>query len=220
MSTSALSGGMPVQVDTAHYQAATYEQRERLYSYVEQVSLVSELGGQSVIEVGCGSRVVTELLRMRGIDVTTVDFDASLKPDVVCGVENILLPDAHADIALCCQVLEHLPFSELTKCTNELLRVCRTHAVISIPDARPHFGFTFMRGIYRYAPKHVGIEWHPLRPAQPHTFDGQHHWELGKKETPLRTVLAAFNASSGSVTKHFRHALFPYHTFFVIKKMR
>ena len=99
---------MPVQVDTAHYQAATYEQRERLYSYVEQVSLVSELGGQSVIEVGCGSQVVTELLRMRGIDVTTVDFDASLKPDVVCGVENILLPDAYADIALCCQVLEHL----------------------------------------------------------------------------------------------------------------
>ena len=87
---------MPVQVDTAHYQAATYEQRERLYSYVEQVSLVSELGGQSVIEVGCGSQVITELLRMRGINVTTVDFDASLKPDVVCGVENILLPDAYA----------------------------------------------------------------------------------------------------------------------------
>ncbi|MFM2222239.1 MAG: hypothetical protein RLZZ78_496 [Armatimonadota bacterium] len=120
---------MPVQVDTSHYQAATYEQRERLYSYVEQVSIVSELGARSVVEVGCGSQVVTELLRMRDIHVTTVDFDASLNPDVVCGVENILLPDNHADVALCCQVLEHLPFSELTKCTNELLRVCRTHAV-------------------------------------------------------------------------------------------
>ena len=218
MSTSALTTDLPVQVETSHYNAATYAQRERLYSYVEQVSLISELGAESVIEVGCGSQVVTELLRMRGITVTTVDFDASLNPDVVCGVDNILLPDNHADISLCCQVLEHLPFSQLTNCTNELLRVCRTYAVVSIPDARPHFGFTFSRGIYRYAPRHFGVEWHPFKPAPAHTFDGQHHWELGKKETPLRTVIAAFNASNGTVTRQFRHALFPYHTFFVIRK--
>ena len=72
-----------------------------------------------------GDGFVARILRDANVQVTTLDIQADLKPDVLGSVERIPLPDHSFDISICCQVLEHLPFDQFETCLKELHRVAR-----------------------------------------------------------------------------------------------
>lgn len=51
-----------------------------------------------------------------------------------------------------------------------------------------------------------------------HRFDGQHHWELGKRGTSIRTVRAAIVDQGFEVVEELRPAPTLYCYVFVLKK--
>ncbi|MDR2260270.1 MAG: hypothetical protein LBE06_04915, partial [Azoarcus sp.] len=60
-----------------------------------------------------------------------------------------------------------------------------------------------------------------IRP-KPHTFDGEHYWEINKRGYSLKTVMNAIKKSGEdagfTLEKHYRVFENPYHHFFVLKK--
>jgi SAM-dependent methyltransferase len=207
------------QVSAEHYAQTAYQSRERYYSYVEQIVETSALRPASAIEVGVGFGFVTQALRSLGIQVTTVDFARDLNPDIVASVESIPLPDDSADVSLCFQVLEHLPFERFSVAVQELARVSKQWVFLSLPDARPALKFEFVRGMGRNAQKRRWmLNSNPLRRPVAHVFDGQHYWEVGKRETPLPAVLNAITDTGLVLEKHYRLYANPYHYFLLVRK--
>jgi SAM-dependent methyltransferase len=131
------------QVDAGHYRTDAYNTKERLCSMWHQLDEVRSFGPSTVLEVGPGNGMVTGWLRDRGIAVTTVDIDATCGPDDLASVTALPYDDAAFDVALCCEVLEHLPFDAVPRALRELRRVARTGVVISVPDERPWTGVAY-----------------------------------------------------------------------------
>lgn len=108
-----------------------------------QIDELRQLGASNVLEVGPGSGMVTRWLRERGMTVRTVDIDPAVNPDDTASVTELPYDDEAFDAALCCEVLEHLPFDAVTAALSELRRVSRRGVVISVPDERPWIGVSY-----------------------------------------------------------------------------
>jgi SAM-dependent methyltransferase len=128
------------QVDAAHYRSRHYLTKERLCSFWHQFDEVLALEPQTVLEVGPGPLLVSGWLRDAGIEVTTLDFDEAVRPDVTGAVTDIPLRDDTFDVALCAQVVEHLPWADVPRALRELARVSRKGVVLTVPDVSPFAG--------------------------------------------------------------------------------
>jgi hypothetical protein len=131
------------QVPAEHYAERAYNSKERICSYWHQVDEVTAAGARNVLEVGPGAGMVTEWLRRTGVDVTTLDMDPAVDADLHGSVTSVPVGDAAVDAALCCQVLEHLPFEQVEPALRELARVARLRVIISVPDATPWAGVAY-----------------------------------------------------------------------------
>jgi SAM-dependent methyltransferase len=141
---------MQPQVPADLYASREYNVKERFASFWHQIDEVRELRPSTVLEVGPGGGLVTNCLRRAGIEVRTLDLDPALHADLVASVTEIPLEDASVDVALCAEVLEHLPWKELESAVRELARVSRRGAVISVPDVTPYAGIRLPLYFGRY----------------------------------------------------------------------
>lgn len=173
--------------DKAHYIAKEYDSFERFASYYEQIKSVQELAPKTVLEIGIGNKTVSNYLKEHGFDVTTLDFDASLKPDKVGDVRKLPFQDNSFDLVMCCQVLEHLPFSDFEKALREIARVSKKHAVISLPFHGAWLGVSFNLGIPFYKKTgtlviKIPYFFHSFEPTK------EHQWEMSSIETPENII--------------------------------
>jgi SAM-dependent methyltransferase len=128
------------QIDASIYRSRAYLTKERICSFWYQLDEVLSLGASSVLEVGPGPGMVTQWLKEAGVEVSTLDFDEKVDPDLVGSVTEIPLPDDSVDVALCAQVLEHMSWSDVAVAMRELARVSRTGVVLTVPDVSPYVG--------------------------------------------------------------------------------
>jgi ubiquinone/menaquinone biosynthesis C-methylase UbiE len=99
---------------------------------------------ERVVEIGCGEGMLLHHVRpqLAGKDVFAVDIDA---PDVrsaarqvsfaryaIASADQLPFRDAHFDLAVCCEVLEHLADPEAA--LSEIRRVTAGYAVLSVPN--------------------------------------------------------------------------------------
>ena len=90
------------QVKRDYSYKITYDTKERFCSYWHQIHEVLSLKNPGeVLEVGIGNRFVSRYLRDRGVNVTTLDIDKDLKPDVVGAVLDIPFPKASFQVVMC-----------------------------------------------------------------------------------------------------------------------
>lgn len=110
-----------------------YDSLKRFISYFYQIDSVSKTNSRTVLEVGIGNRTVTDYLKKMGFEVKTCDINKNLNPDIIADIKDLPLEENSFDTILACQVLEHIPFSDLEKALSELKRVARRNVIISIP---------------------------------------------------------------------------------------
>lgn len=130
--------------DTPFYSKKFYDHKARWIHYFNQIRMVaaevrqrgSTLDGFSVLEIGPSHGLVTEYLRKFGVMMTTLDYKESYKPDVVGDVRALPFKDNAFEMAIVCEVLEHMPFEDSLKALRELYRVTRRTVLMSVPDAR------------------------------------------------------------------------------------
>lgn len=198
------------------YYSDGYFERSQLISLSEQIALIHELGPQSLLEVGHGNGFVSEFLKRSGIEVTTMDVNANLEPDIVASVTEMKrhFSEKQFDSVLCCEVLEHLSFDLFSGLIEAIASVARHSAVISLPTAKREvlkFGFTFR--FHRNAEKFLGLR---LKYRKKQIY-AAHHWEIDHQEAfTLSKVLSILEENFGSVSYRVLEAN-PYHYFFICK---
>ncbi len=167
----------PPQVDASLYRSKRYLTRERWAGYWHQMDAVRTWTAKTVLEIGVGNGMVTDALRRLGYDVKTIDIDPALHPDVIANVTPLPFPDHSFDVVLCAEVLEHLPWDESFQAMKEIVRVARVGAVITLP----HAGYVWSVG---WKVPLVSLKfwvWKLPHFWKTHQWNGEHHWELGKK---------------------------------------
>ncbi|MCU0678310.1 MAG: class I SAM-dependent methyltransferase [Candidatus Pacebacteria bacterium] len=169
---------------------------------------------EKILEVGLGNGTTSHYLRTVGYDVTTADYEENLNPDVVADVTKLPFKDGEFDAALCCEVLEHLPFSEFETAIKELTRVAKT-VYVTVPDHRRLF---FSITIKLPFLNEFSFSVRTPRYFTPHVFDGYHYWEIGKKDYPVRKILKHISAANVKVIDHGSYIDVPLIHYFLLQK--
>ncbi len=203
---------MKPQVDKSIYYGKNYLAPGRFAVYGHQLRELITLEPDTLLEIGVGNALVSRILRETGLAVTTIDHDPALSPDVVGSVTSLPFKTASFDVVACFEVLEHIPYEQIPQALGEIHRVCRRHAVISLPDA----SLTFRVHIPGLLRKKVYVQ--PFRRPRPHAFNGEHYWEINKKGFPLKDVRARMEEAGFIVEHTFRPWEMAHHRFFRLKK--
>lgn len=209
----------PLDVDipkqAAPYFEHGYDSKARFWSYWHQIHEVLSLRPGSILEIGIGNGFVSEYLRKRGQNVTTIDIDRDLNPDYVGSVLSLPFGDNSFDVVACFEVLEHIPYKFFLPALQEMHRVSRANAVLSLPDSTGAYPFWLRLGPFRDIRWLISIP--RLRPPR-HKFDGWHYWEIGKRGFRLKRVVADVQRAGFAMKKTYRVFEHPYHRFLVLTK--
>ncbi|UCB51988.1 MAG: methyltransferase domain-containing protein [Candidatus Zixiibacteriota bacterium] len=196
-----------------HYFDTSYDSKQRLCSYWHQIHEIIRLAPKRVVEIGVGNGFVAGYLRERGVDVVTLDIDGTLNPDVVGNVLDLPFSDKSSDVVACCEVLEHLPYRDVDKALCEILRVCRSYAILSLPETSKAYRFSLQ--IPKIGEIKLLIPVPSIR-RQIHRFDGAHYWEIGKSEYSLNRIVKDISKVGFTIESTYRVFEYPYHRFFIL----
>jgi len=188
-----------------------YDTRKRFMSYWYQVKEVLGTNPQSVLEIGIGNGFVSNYLKDRGIEVTTVDVNEELDPDVTEDVRHLTdsFDTDSFDTVLCAEVLEHLPFDDFEGSVSEIEKVCRDEFVLSLPHFGANFSLSFKLPLVDK--KRFGFK---IPFPKEHEVN-EHKWEIGKRGYPLSEVTEVLS-SYFSVERTYCPVENMYHQFFVL----
>ncbi|OGZ08632.1 MAG: hypothetical protein A3D65_01900 [Candidatus Lloydbacteria bacterium RIFCSPHIGHO2_02_FULL_50_13] len=204
---------MKPQVDKNHYEFSHYVGFDRWASYHKQIKETLVLQPESILEVGLGDGVYRNyLLSQTNIRYQSLDIDPELKPDIVGSVTAIPLLDSAVDYVVAFEILEHLPFEQFSTALQEIARVAKRGAIISLPHFGPPVKLSFKLPFLPEISLAFKIPYMPQ-----HRFNGQHYWELGKKGYSVARILREFERYF-IVEKHFVPFENQYHHFFVLTK--
>lgn len=208
-----------VQVKPDHYFNRNYDTKERFVNYWHQIDEVLKLKPKNILEIGIGNGFVSNYLKKRQLDASTLDVDRRLKPTKTGSVLDIPYEDKSFDVVACFEVLEHLPWSNFEIALKELARVSKKNVILSLP----HGSISFFEAVLR--PPLITIankRFLRFLIRLPYfnkdiAFNGEHYWEMGYKSYPVKKI-------KKSISKYFfiedeySPILDPYHHFFILKK--
>jgi hypothetical protein len=120
--------------------------------------------------------------------------------------------DNSFDVVCAFQVLEHLPYELALRGYREMRKVNRGNVLISLPDAK------LVSRYAGYIPKFGNIDrlWaRPFARLKKHEFNGEHHWEINKRDYPLERSMSDLRSDNTQI-RTYRVKENPYHRFFKI----
>ncbi|MDD4123227.1 MAG: methyltransferase domain-containing protein [Candidatus Pacebacteria bacterium] len=125
-----------------NYNDKVYNTLSRFISYFHQIDLIRKYKPNSVLEIGIGSKIVSQHIENINIKVTTCDIDKNLSPDIVTDVRDLNLQDNSFDMVCACEILEHIPFADFEKTIQKLKNISKEYILISLPY--PSIAFDFV----------------------------------------------------------------------------
>lgn len=197
-----------------HYQASTYDTKERFASYWQQANLIRSTNATEFLDIGAGNGFLKDYLQKRHIQLTTLDVDHRLAPNICASVTSLPLQDKSFDVVTCFQVLEHLDFCHFAAALGEIRRVSRGRALISLPDA----GLNLRISIYldKIINCSILLPLHIVKSSLKN--NSEHKWEINRKGYPIGRVKKEITLAGWRIKKTFRIFENPYHRFFLLEK--
>jgi ubiquinone/menaquinone biosynthesis C-methylase UbiE len=201
------------QINPDHY-VHGYDHRPRWIAYFYQIESVLKLGKRSILEVGPGNGTVSNYLTMSGMNVTTADIDPEHKPSVVASILDLPFPDDQFDVAMACEVLEHIPFEEVPVALKELGRVSKEYVLISVPDVRR----TLLHLVLKLPFLSEMAFRIRMMTRKIHVFNVGHYWEIGKRGYAPSRVRSVIESCGLTVVDEFAPHDAPFFHFFLLRK--
>lgn len=210
---------MDIQVKKEHYNFMDYVDAHRWSSYYCQLSEILQSRASKVLLIGVGDGLTVQMLKSIAPDikVETFDFDKELQPDIVGDVRRLSeYTTAKYDAVVCCQVLEHLRFSEFENLIGKMADILRGGGicVLSLPDSGlrlsiqikfPKVNINYSKSICRFWKKDF-------------MFSGEHYWELNAakkyKCSKIRKIIEQYFC----VNNEYLVPNNPYHRFYILQK--
>lgn len=207
---------MKSQVESFHYFKKSYDTKERFCSYWHQIDEIVSLHPNLVLEIGIGNGFVSDYLIKREYTVVTLDKEIRLRPNYVSSVLNLPFRTNSFDVVAAFEVFEHIPYKDFQIALKEIWEVTKNHFILSLPDCtrvyRLHLHFPRI-GIKR---KMIPI---PRLRIPDQKFNGEHYWEIGNKQTPLKRVISDIQRVGFVIDKSYRVFEKQNHRFFILKKI-
>lgn len=202
----------------AHYVSHPTERRTEFYRYYDkkrmlhqqkQLEMLRDVPGDQLVEIGPFLGFATALFQAAGFEVKTVDAGTNavfgkltVKEHVQSNVRDVT-PEMikGADALVCCETLEHLPFSE----SERVLGVFRDseipYVLISVPYRCFSIDVRIMKSkfssFFSWIVKFPSKKFQEFVP-DPSDPDG-HKWELGYKGYPVERLLSALDRTGFDV---------------------
>lgn len=203
------------QVDKIAYQFDHYCDLARWSSYWHQLKEILALKPDNILEIGIGDKVITSYLKNNtNIKYASLDIAADLEPDFIGNIEAMPMTNESFDVVCAFEVLEHLPFNKFISSLNEIYRVTKKYAIISLPHWSRHFSVDFRLPFLKRIKWQFKLYFLPIE----HKFDGRHYWEIGKKGYPLKKIKQAIKKSNWRILNDYIVFESPYHHFFILEK--
>lgn len=202
---------MEKQVDNIHYVFAKYCSKPRWMSYWHQLDEVYNINPKSLLIVGVGDKIIYNILRSDMI-VKSLDIADDLAPDFRGSLSELSsITEEKFDCILCCQVLEHLPFDSFEICLRELYEASNKYCVISLPQYRWAIGANIVFN------RTFGFQFVIPRKSVPHSFNGEHYWNLGAKGTS-RKKMEKIIEKYFVIENKYNVKEITFHRFYVLRK--
>jgi len=201
------------------YNSTEYNNAKRIYSYVHQVAAVIEEGGKTILEIGPGAGIVTNMLRQLGFEVTTLDKDLDVNADIHAHLMDMPFSENSFDTVMCCQVLEHLPFSDFPVALRKLQSLSRKSAVISLPDSSHYIDIEVNLPVIGKLKRSINYARKSKMPPQYLDKMG-HYWEIGYSPTTEHMIRKKMVDAGWTVKKTWRVHENPWHHFFILNKCK
>jgi len=205
---------MKQQVEKSHYEFNKYMDKRRWASIWHQLDEVQRLTPKNILEIGLGTGLFKAAASTLNLHVETLDIASDLNPDHIGSADSIPLPAKSFDVVCAFQVLEHMPFETTLNALQEMTRVARKALVISLPDAKTAWPSSIKIPLLK--PKKILVN-NPFFIKKKHVFDGEHHWEINKKEYPLSRIISSMqDVAPRAPIRTYRVHEHPYHRFFIL----
>lgn len=208
-----------IQIDHEIYSSTGYLSRSRWSTYYHLIAEVLQMKPKSILEIGPGNGLVTDILRKIGFSVRTLDLDPGVQPDIVADIADPKLSvlAGQYDLVIAAEVLEHVTFADALAVLRKLKDIA-PRVILTLPYTSDHsrlFSWIVkIPGLHRIQfTKKVFFK----RAA--HEFNGQHYWEIGKKGFELRRVRAAITEAGWHIAREFLNPDNTYHYFFVLRHL-
>ena len=173
--------------------AESYLSRLGLTNFINayyQIRDCMRFSPERVLIIGGGAGLEASIFRSWGINVTVMDIDPDLKPDIIGSVDDLSAFATHQfDVVIASHVLEHLPFHFFGQCITELSRVAR-HALIYLPFACivPELKIA-VEPLFRHTIRfRIPLFW------KNYQFNGEHYWEIGVRGYSLSRIRSAISS--------------------------
>ncbi len=203
------------QVDKSAYRFERYGGEDRFVSYQAQLAEIFRTNPVNMLEIGVGDKVIASYIKNNTeVAYTSADIADDVGADVQASVTELPFEDKSFDIVCAFEVLEHLPFEQFEKSIDEMCRVAKTHVLISVP----HFGPMLSLSLKIPFLPRLRLAWKIPFPKA-HTFNGQHHWEIGKSGYPVSRIRALLT-KRGKIVRDFVPFNSAYHHFFTLELER
>jgi len=203
-------------MEAPHEYGVKYDSKRRFVSYWYQIREVISCKPQRVLEVGVGNGFVSRYLREQGVAVTTVDIEATLRPDVIADITKLPFSDASYDVVTAYEVLEHMPYEKSLMGLQELHRVSSCYVIMSLPDATHAFRLAFTIPRMGYVQKVYSI---PTFLSRTIPYAKSHEWEIGVKGYSHSKLLTDISGFGFRLVRSYRLYENPYHRFFILRKI-
>jgi SAM-dependent methyltransferase len=209
---------MSEQISKEFYLSADYDQLKQFISYYYQVRLIRQTQVRRLLEIGIGSKTLSDYLSRRNIEVVTCDINPALEPDYVADIRRLPFADGSFELIAAFEILEHLPWSEVPSALSELRRVSSRYVILSLPIFTAYFEmvlrFPLIQKIFRrqYLDFFIRFPFAFFRKCSP-----GHEWEIGLRGYPLRKIRNELKTQF-HIVKEVRPIMQPLHRFFVLEK--
>jgi len=211
-----------------------------LQSQLMQIYLALKTNPKKILEIGIGNKIVCSTLK-NYCEVITADIDKSLEPDFILDISNSKdfnqFSDNSFDLIIICEVLEHVPYTNLDSILKSLRRITRNYVLISVPNQKNIYKLTLFKKGYEdkiFAPffilinliinviNRIGtaladLHYKLIKTKRKYKYKGAHYWELGIEnysEANFQNQIQKYFKiiKQGRLKENF------YHHFFLLKK--
>ncbi len=211
---------------------------ERRFSSARlQMISVTELGSSvsSILEVGPGHGFFSSTAADLGYKVKTADIKGWSNPDYFGDFREIEIPEQF-DLVAAFEMLQHIPYQELTSTLRKLASLSNRYVLISVPAHVHRFELTLEFPGF-LTPRRLGLGWlrgrHSLsfkweRPRRVgpsksgwqgrEDYWNPHYWEVGRKGFPKSRFLKDIESSGLRIMWSKYNPGFDHHLFVLAEK--
>ena len=191
------------------YFGDAYFEWRQLSSMCQQLIEINKLKPKTLLEIGKGNGFVCDFLKKSGIEVTTLDINPNLEPDIVGSITDLdqYFSPGQFDCILCSEVLEHIPLVHFEPSLKQMAAISRKNVVITLPVfQRSLLDFQARFKIGKMKHREMGLR----IPFKGKGMFAGHHWEINhSKETKISRNKRARSSNSKNNRKRY-HPLHPY----------